>query len=121
MKRNKKIRNNDDFTEYEIVYSTNKDALKKKIYNDDEYNENIPPEKQTLYIYLDKKHRSGKIVTIIEGFVCRKEEIYELEKELKKICSCGGSVKDNAIIIQGNFKEKIKDHLKLKGYNIILK
>lgn len=96
-----------------IVYSTNPD------YEYDDQNdeiETLSPEQQTLVIRLDKKQRRGKQVTLVSGFVGRADDLKVLGKLLKSKCGVGGSVKDNEIIIQGEFREKIKQLLKNLNY-----
>ncbi len=82
-----------------------------------EIKETIPPTQQKLSIVLDTKHRAGKVVTLIKGFIGTTEDIEKLTKQLKNLCGTGGSTKDNIIIIQGNQKEKITQWLKKNNYN----
>lgn len=99
-----------------IVYSTNPDFsfdLKK-----DEITETLPPGKQNLLIQLSTKHRKGKPVTLISGFICLPEDLKALEKELKTALATGGSSKNNEIIIQGDFRKPAGKFLKSKGYKI---
>ena len=96
-----------------IVYSTNKNL---------ELEENStlkrnPNQISTLNVKIIKK-KANKITTVIENFNFNKEEIQILAKELKKICSSGGTVKENKIIIQGNFKDKIATFLIKKSFKI---
>ncbi len=96
-----------------IVYSTNKNL---KLDEDSSLKIN-PNQISTLNVKIIKK-KANKITTVIENFDFNKEEILILAKELKKICSSGGTVKENKIIIQGNFKDKIATFLINKNYKI---
>jgi translation initiation factor 1 len=76
----------------------------------------LPAEDQKLIIALDKKHRAGKVVTLLTGFEGKENDIQELAKQLKTFCGTGGSVKEKTIIIQGDSSEKILHWLKNNGY-----
>jgi len=100
-----------------LVWSTNQDY-----YNDfEEENinaETLPKDKQKLRVKLDTKQRAGKIVTLVEGFMGKDEDLESLGKELKTKCGAGGSVKDGLVMIQGDYKEKIIAWLKGWGYTL---
>ena len=96
-----------------IVYSTNKNL---ELDEDSTLNRN-QNQISTLNIKIIKK-KANKITTVIENFDFNKEEILILAKELKKVCSSGGTVKENKIIIQGNFKDKIANFLTNKNFRI---
>ena len=71
---------------------------------------------QPLRVILETKHRAGKTVTIVYGFVGSEEAMSDLGKALKNHCGTGGSVKDGEIIIQGDHRQKVFQYLKQKGY-----
>ena len=60
--------------------------------------------------------RKGKPTTIIEGYEGEEEDFKILAKEIKTKLSVGGSFKDGAIIIQGDYRDKIMLILKEKGF-----
>ncbi|MGB5820041.1 MAG: translation initiation factor [Saonia sp.] len=62
--------------------------------------------------------RKGKPITILEGYNGADEDFKKLAKELKTKLSVGGSFKDNRIIIQGDYRDKIMDILKTKGFQV---
>ncbi|MEM9887658.1 MAG: translation initiation factor [Bacteroidota bacterium] len=97
-----------------VVYSTNPDYDYE--YEEKEEVEDIAPKEQKLRVLIDRKRRKGKEVTLITGFVGTSETLKALGKYLKTKCGVGGSVKEEEIIIQGNFRDKIVELLKEKGY-----
>lgn len=98
-----------------LVYSTNQDYFDQN-QSEPEQVETLPKEKQRLKVVLDRKQRAGKIVTLVEGFAGRGEDLEKLGKELKTKCGAGGSAKDGVILIQGDYREKILGWLKGWGY-----
>ena len=62
--------------------------------------------------------RKGKPITILEGYTGATEDFKALAKELKQQLSVGGSFKDDKIIIQGDYRDKIMSILKDKGFNV---
>jgi len=101
-----------------FVYSTNPDF---KFEEDPENAEKLLPDQQKLKIKLDTKHRAGKAVTLIEGFIGKDEDLQELGKKLKTFCGTGGSAKDGEIIIQGDQRDKVMQWLGKNGYKNVKK
>ncbi|NLP56947.1 translation initiation factor [Lutibacter sp. B1] len=108
----KKLNNLEDLGGF--VFSTNDNFEFEK----QDEQETLPPNKQYLEALFSNKGRAGKTVTVITGFVGSEDDLKTLGKLLKTKCGVGGSVKDNEIIIQGNYRDKIMEILKKEGYNI---
>jgi translation initiation factor 1 len=83
-----------------------------------ESTETLSPSKQRLRIILDNRHRGGKTVTAVIGFVGKSEDMEILGKKLKQYCGTGGSVKDGQILIQGDQTTKVRAYLQKEGYKI---
>ena len=60
--------------------------------------------------------RKGKPITIIEGYTGADKDFKQLAKEIKQLLSVGGSFKNEQIIVQGDYRDKIMDFLKQKGF-----
>lgn len=62
--------------------------------------------------------RKGKPITIIEGYFGSDDDFKILAKELKTKLSVGGTFKDDSIIIQGDYRDRIMEILKEKGFKV---
>jgi len=98
-----------------IVYSTNPDY---SFDEEEQSQETLAPNQQKLYVFLDKKQRKGKNVTLVKGFIGSENDLKELTKRLKISCGVGGSSKDGEVILQGDFREKVKSLLEKDGYKV---
>lgn len=78
--------------------------------------ETLPPAQQQLRIRLETKHRAGKAVTMVTGFIGQEEDLEELGRKLRNACGTGGSAKDGEIIIQGDQRQKVLQWLVKAGY-----
>lgn len=98
-----------------IMYSTDPNF---NIEDEVEEQVTLAKDQQRLKVVTDSKHRAGKLVTLVTGFVGTSNDLEVLGKLLKTKCGTGGSVKDGQVIIQGNYKEKIMLLLKQEGYGV---
>jgi len=73
---------------------------------------------QDAPIICKYEKRKGKPITILEGYTGATADFKKLAKEIKSLLSVGGSFKNETIIIQGDYRDKIMDFLKQKGFNV---
>ena len=70
-------------------------------------------------VRIEKKHRGGKEVTIIERLPPLEEFLRDLSRQLKRRCGAGGTYKvvdKNGIVeIQGDKREQVKSELRNQG------
>ena len=71
-------------------------------------------------IQRETKGRKGKGVCIVSGLDVEDTQLKLIAAELKKVCGCGGAVKEGKIEIQGDKRDVIKAHLEKKGHTVKL-
>lgn len=98
-----------------VVYSTGKGRITPA------------PEKPTaprgdgiVRVRRETQGRGGKAVTTIRGIGTSEDNLKDLAAELKRLCGSGGTVKDWAIEIQGDHRDKIVAALQQRGYKVKL-
>ena len=97
-----------------VVYSTNPEFKFDSEKNTE--TKTLSPDQQNLVVWIERKNRGGKTVTIVKGFIGTETDLNALAKTLKSKCGVGGSAKDGEIIIQGDLKLKVADILKSLNY-----
>jgi len=101
-----------------------KDQL-KNLFPDHIQDEQIENHDESVQIWMQDEpiickyeKRKGKPITILEGYTGATEDFKILAKEIKTKLSVGGSFKDDKIIIQGDYRDKIMKILKEKGFSV---
>jgi translation initiation factor 1 len=74
------------------------------------------PSRIVAKLRMEKKGRSGKTVTLVYGLPNNEAFLKELCSELKRACGTGGAVADAAIELQGDLRDRVRDHLARKGF-----
>ena len=62
--------------------------------------------------------RKGKPITILEGYSGAEGDFKKLARELKTKLNVGGTFKDDSIIIQGDYRDRIMEILQEKGFKV---
>lgn len=99
-----------------VVYSTNPDFEYEEESEDEQ--PSLEPSRQKLTVYIDRRNRGGKQVTVVSGFVGTKDDLASLGRTLKVKCGVGGSVSDGLILIQGDFRNRVEELLAGMGYKV---
>lgn len=97
------------------------DQLKNLFPDHQASEEPVAKEEAKLWLQADPlickyEKRKGKPITIIEGYTGATSDFKQLAKEIKQLLSVGGSFKNEQIIIQGDYRDKIMKFLQDKGF-----
>ena len=87
------------------------EEVKKTDAKDDIWLQNDP-------ILCKYEKRKGKPITILDGYNGAQSDFKKLAKELKTELGVGGSFKNEKIIIQGDYRDRIMEILKEKGFSV---
>lgn len=77
-----------------------------------------PPTDGVVRVSLETKGRKGKGVTVIRGVPLAADELQTLCKQLKQRCGSGGTLKDDAIEVQGDHRSTVLDALSKFGWKL---
>ena len=76
------------------------------------------PSAQTIRVFVDRKRRAGKSVTVASGFQLTPPALASLASQLKKKCGSGGTAKEAEIEIQGEHVATLSKELIALGYRV---
>ncbi|UCD27060.1 MAG: translation initiation factor [Candidatus Bathyarchaeota archaeon] len=77
--------------------------------------EEISKEQQRIRVRLETR-KWRKAVTIIDGIDEKDTNLSRLAQKLKSFCACGGTAKNDEIILQGDHRDRVKSYLVNLGY-----
>lgn len=75
----------------------------------------ISKQQQRISVKIEKR-KYGKPVTVIDGIMDRSLDLRSIAKTLKANCACGGSTKENRILLQGDHRQQAKGYLMELGF-----
>jgi translation initiation factor 1 len=76
----------------------------------------VDPKDAPVRVGRETKGRKGKGVTVVTGLPLRGKALDDLASRLKKRCGSGGTVREDAIEIQGDHRDAIVTELEALGY-----
>lgn len=95
----------------------------KNLFPDHQESEEPQKEESNLWLQDDPllckfEKRKGKVNTVIAGYNGATSDFKILAKEIKTMLGVGGSFKKDEIIIQGDYRDRIMEILKDKGFKV---
>jgi translation initiation factor 1 len=78
------------------------------------------PDDGVVRIFRERAGRGGKVVTVVRGLPRQSQVLTALAGDLKRLCGAGGTVKNRAIEIQGDHRERVAEYLAGQGYKVKL-
>jgi translation initiation factor 1 len=72
----------------------------------------------TAKLRMEKKGRGGKTVTVVYDLPKNDTFLKDLAARLKSECGTGGAVKDGAVELQGEMRDRVRGILERLGYAV---
>jgi translation initiation factor 1 len=74
-----------------------------------------PPAPARAVVRVEKKGRGGKVVTVVEKLGLSPGGLESWLGELKRALGCGGAVEGDALVLQGDNRERVGALLEARG------
>ncbi len=72
---------------------------------------------ETRIVVRVEMRRFKKPITIIEGLNPKRTDLVKIAHNLKSKLACGGTAKGGYVMLQGDHRGSVKDHLVTQGFN----
>ena len=76
------------------------------------------PKRIVAKLRVEKTGRGGKTVTVVFGLPNNAAFLKDLCQELKRACGTGGSVAEDAVELQGDLRDRVREVLVKKGFTV---
>ena len=101
-----------------LVYSTDGGDRRRRREEPKQQSGPQLPNDGVVRVFREKGGRGGKVVSVVRGLPAG--DLKAVATDLKRACGTGGAVKDGAVEIQGDHREKIAARLRDAGYTVKL-
>ncbi|MEZ5101571.1 MAG: stress response translation initiation inhibitor YciH [Thermoleophilia bacterium] len=107
-------------SESRLVYSTDGGDQRRRERDARPQAPNGPqlPNDGVVRVFREKGGRGGKVVTVVRGLPAG--ALKDAASDLKRLCGSGGAVKDGAVEIQGDHRDKVAARLQAQGHRVKL-
>jgi len=76
------------------------------------------PGRVTAKLRMEKTGRGGKVVTVVYDLPRNAAFLKALMQELKRSCGTGGTATEDAIELQGDLRDRVRELLLKKGFSL---
>ena len=76
------------------------------------------PARVVAKLRMEKKGRGGKTVTVVDNLPNNAAFLKDLCQDLKRACGTGGTAAEDAIELQGDLRERVRELLLSKGFAV---
>ena len=76
------------------------------------------PDDGVVRVFRENAGRRGKTVTVVRGLPSG--DLGAVASDLKRLCGSGGAVKEGAVELQGDHRDRVAARLESKGYRVKL-
>jgi translation initiation factor 1 len=104
--------------ENEIVWSSEPAPATAKPPAEADPRDALPAGTVIVRVSLERLGRRGKAVTVIAGLPLAAAELGHLARDLKQRCGCGGTIRHDAIEIQGDRRDLVAGELQRRGWRV---
>lgn len=77
--------------------------------------EEMSKEQQRIRVRLETR-KWGKKYTVIDGIDSKEVSLNNLASELKSKCACGGTAKNEQVLLMGDHREVVRETLEKMGF-----
>jgi len=76
------------------------------------------PSKIVARLRVERAGRGGKTVTVVDGLPRNRGFLAALLGELKRACGSGGALRDDAVELQGDHRDRLRERLAARGWEV---
>ncbi len=80
-----------------------------------------PPVPARAVVRMERKGRGGKTATVIEKLGLRPRDLEAWLADLKRALGCGGSVEGEALVLQGDLRDRAAARLEVRGVKKVVR